>query len=114
MNKKNILLIVFLALFLVPELLWSPVSSIFFSFFDILNIDRNNLLDDISVNIISSIIAIQSVGIIGATVMLFKYAFHSDGIKKVGIFLLSALGIVLSIISLFVLLVSISLRNIGF
>ena len=114
MNKKNILLIIFLALFLIPELLWSPVSSIFLSFFDIYDIGRDTLLDDVSINIVSSIIALQSIGIIGATVMLFKLASRFKGTRKTSIIVLSSFCVVFSVVSLFVFLISISLRNIGF
>ena len=109
MSRKNILILLFLAAFIIPELLWFPVSSIFLSFFDIYHISRDTWLDNISPNAVSLIIAIETISILGLTTLLLRALK-----KRPLLILLAIVSSLVSIISLFVFFISISLRNIGF
>jgi|SaaInlStandDraft_6_1057023.scaffolds.fasta_scaffold144173_1 hypothetical protein len=113
MNKKNKILI-FSSLFVVPELIWSPIITIFFNFFIYKYVFRNTSFFTFPEYLMTIIVALQVVGIIGFSFLVIKQVRKSSQANKVGLTLLSILGIVLSIISLFVFLVLTSLGNIGF
>ncbi len=113
MDRKNKIVLSSLA-FAIPELIWSPVSTIFLNFFIYKYIFRDTSLLNSSKYIITLVVAIQCVGIVVFSILAFKESTKSSGVKKVGMLLLGILGIVLSIISLFVFLILTSLGNIGF
>ncbi len=110
MNKKNILLIIFLALFLIPELLWLASFSVFLSFFDIYHISKETYRDTFSNNLVSIILFLQLVGITGFLVSTSKLKTINPKIK----FPTIAVSIILGIVVLFSFLVSVSLRSPGF
>ncbi|MBI2051036.1 MAG: hypothetical protein HYT31_04530 [Parcubacteria group bacterium] len=113
MNKQNKALI-FLSFFIVPELIWSPVATIFLNFFTYKYVFRATSFFDFPEYLMAIIVALQAVGMIGFSFLMIKQIRQSSHLKRSGIILLSILGLVLSIISLFVLLVLTSLGNIGF
>lgn len=109
----SFLLIILSLLFVIPELLWSPLFTILFSFFKSNYIFRPTRFVNFSENIISLLLAFEFVGLLGFTILTwekFVLIFKNHSLS-----LLSRLVLVcLSLLSLFVLWTSLAFRNIGF
>ncbi len=113
MNKK-ILLITFTALFIIPEILWSPLLNAIYNFFNSGSYLRDTNFLSFSNSILSFIFFLETAGLIGVTTTIFNYIKLSTGIKKL-LFILSFLLLaLLSLVSLFFLWASFAYRSIGF
>lgn len=110
--KKNLLIGSFL-MFAIPELLWSPILNILSSFLSPNYIFRKTIFYNFSNNLISLVLAIQSFGLVGLTVLLFRSSQNCIGFKKVAVIICGIFTASFTIISFFVLWVSFSLRSIG-
>ena len=113
MNKKNIFLTISFLMFVIPELLWSPIISILSSFLSPNYIFRKTNFDNFSNNLISFILTIQSVGLVSFAVLLLQLSKNYHGFKKVGVIICGILTALVAIISCFELWFSFSLRSIG-
>ena len=110
MKKKNILLIIFLALFLIPELLWSPVTNI------VLGLRVNYIFRDtaflgFSSSTILLIYAIQIIGAIGSSILSFKVSKNFLAKTRSLLILLGVIFIFISILSVFALFLSVLSSN---
>jgi len=112
MKTKKALLVIFLTLFLIPELLWSLVSSIFLSFVDVYSISRKSGADNFSADTLSVILWIQSFGAIGTAVMSFILAGFRE--KRALYATIGTLFIFVSLASLLSLFLSYALYSFGF
>jgi hypothetical protein len=103
---QKIWMAIFIAMFVIPEILWGPVANFIYSFINP-TIDgypqliRNNFLFDFQYEkFLKSIIIIQTIGILVFSFFWFK---HIKNINSKIIFLLvSLLCILISLICLFV------------
>lgn len=114
MTKQQIWLAVFLAMFLVPEILWSPIGNVVFDFLQRTNnveIFRPNFLTvSDNINLLLYVVCFQFIGILGGTVITIKANIAS--LPK--LLLVSVMTVVL-LVTGFVLYVIFSLRHgIGF
>jgi len=114
MKRKKILLAIFLLLFILPEILWSDVPTLVLSFFIYNYTFRDTAFFTFSESIISLIFLLQSIGIIGTTIIVGKLAFQTSGLKKAIYILLSISCVALSVVTLFALLVATSFGPVGF
>ncbi|MBU2523774.1 hypothetical protein KKG71_01100 [Patescibacteria group bacterium] len=110
MNKKNILLIIFLALFLVPELLWSPVTNIILGL-RVNYIFRDTAFLSFSSSTILLIYVIQIIGAIGSSIFLFKVSKIFSEKTRSLLVLLGVVFILISILSVFALFLSLLSSN---
>ena len=113
-KQQRTWLAVFLVMFLVPEVLWSPVGNLVFDFFQRTNnveIFRPNFLTvSDNINLLLYVVCFQFIGILGSTIIAIKANVAS--LSK--LILVSVMTIVL-LVTGFVLYVIFSLRHgIGF
>lgn len=117
-KKQKLWLWVFIALFVIPELLWSPVGNFVYSLYMPLRggsaqILRDNfLLDNKYDNLYSSILFIQLLGIFLTALFLIYLYKHFK--HKVWFWLGVVLLFLLAVLVFFLFGFSITLRNIGF
>ncbi len=114
-KKQKIIFGIFLALFAVPELLWSPVGNFVYEFLQKGNKAvplRQNFLDNTdNINILSSILFVQLLGLLTTTTFLISVR---KNIKNKGLFWVGALLLlILTVIAFFAFGLSVSLRHIG-
>ena len=97
-------------MFLVPEVLWSPVGNLIYDFFqnsNIIKIFRPNFLTvSDNTNLLLYVICLQFIGILGGTITVIKADFRLS-LKL----LLVPIMIILLVITGFVLYVVFSLRH---
>ncbi len=114
---QKIWLGVFLAMFLVPEILWSPVGNFVYELFsDSANVKpfRDNFLYQTmdNANYLSSILFIQLLGIF--LTFIYLIVVRKSIQNKIIFWLSLGVALLLSVITFFCFGLSISLRNIGF
>lgn len=114
MKKKSLLFVVSLLLFLIPEMLWSPVVTIFFNFFVVNYIFRQTDFVDFTPNIISIVLFVEFIGLISSSIILFNISLSLHNKIKFINLSFGVLLFILSIMSLFSFLVSVFFRDIGF
>ncbi len=109
---KNIWLWIFIAMFAIPEILWSPVSNFLYMFWKGGNIPfilRDNFLMHSDYRKLAiAIIFLQCFGALLSLIVIYK-----TSIKFIFKFLLSVLFFIFLVLSLFVLFVLISTVNIS-
>lgn len=111
-KKQKIWFGVFLAMFLVPEILWSPVGNVVYELFQSGNSNslRSNFLTGYQHNsIYQSILIFQTVGL-----MLSIYYLKKNVLKKLVKYCLIVFLIILLILTLAVLYLSFAVKNLGF
>ncbi len=115
---QKIWLGVFLAMFLVPEILWSPVGNYIYSLVKptvngSIQIMRDNfLLHTDNVNLYSTVLFIQ---LVGSILYFIFYVKHSESIKYKWVFgTLGVFSFLFAVVCFFLFGFSISLRHIGF
>ncbi len=97
MNFKKILYVIFWGLFLIPEILWSPIINIV-SGQKVNYIFRQTAFQDFSFGLILLIYLLQTLGSIGISILSFKISHNISGSKRS---LLVAIGVVFIFIGLF-------------
>ena len=105
-------------MFLVPEILWSPVGNFVYSLIkptvngSIQTLRVNFLMDSDNINIYSTVLFIQLVG----SVCYFVYAVtHSNNIKHKILFgIFGVFSFLFAVLAFFSFGLSVSLRHIGF
>lgn len=115
MNKRKILNSLYLALFLLPEILWSPIGNFIYSFFmPTINgsspVLRNNFLLNSDNELLFLIVLIIQFFGIAIFSMNYKKKYNKRLFDK-AIFLICLL---LSLVSLSVLVMAYSISHIGF
>lgn len=116
-KKQKVWLWIFLGMFLVPEVSWSSVFNVIYSFFmplenGSIQVFRQNFLQNRdNINIYSSILFIQFLGLLLLSVYLAKLNLE---IKKWYLWVLVAVLLILTIITFFIFGLSVQLRSIGF
>jgi hypothetical protein len=95
-------------------MLWSPVVTIFFNFFIFNYIFRQTGFVDFTPTVISMVLAVEFIGLIGSSIILFNISLGLQNKAKLINFSLGVLLFILSIISLFSFLVSVFFRDLGF
>ena len=113
-TKEKILITVFLLLLIIPELVWSPLPTVLMNFFNSDYFFRRTDFLNFSQNTISSIFFVETIGLAGLLVLLFRFVLCSHGFKKVLYLILDVGILVLSLLAIFVLWLSFTLRSIGF
>ena len=115
---QKIWLWVFFAMFLVPEILWSPAGNFVYSWYmPLLNGSvqtlRNNILLKVdNYNLYSAILFVQFLGLFAAFLMLvgLRKKIYNKQLLWSGL----VLSLLFSVILLFCFGLSVSLRHIGF
>ena len=115
-KKQKIWLYIFLALFVIPEVLWSPVGNfvyeLFLSHYGSTRPFRNNFLQQSNnINYLSTILFLQLLGIFSTFIYLI---ITRKNITKIPFWLSILATLLLSIITFFCFGLSISLRHFGF
>ena len=116
-KKQKIWLWVFLAMFIIPEVLWSPVGNFVYSWImptvnGSIQTMRNNFLMSIeNVNLYTLVLFIQLVGI--SLVFIYLIIVRKN-IEKIPFWVGVLSALFLSVITFFCFGLSISLRHIGF
>ena len=114
-KKQKVWLTIFILMFVIPEILWSPALNFIYEFFQKSNsvhqIRPNFLANTDNANIYSSILFIQFIGLLFTTISLFIVNLKS---KRVLLWILDSGLLILTIISFFIFGFSVSLRHIGF
>jgi ABC-type bacteriocin/lantibiotic exporter with double-glycine peptidase domain len=110
-KKQKMCLWIFLGMFIVPEVLWSPSSDLFYGFYNNSGGFRHTFLQNSDyINILSTVLCIQLAGLVFSFIYI---AFIHKQVKNKFLLWLSLL--ILFILSLIVFLVfgiSVSLRHI--
>ena len=96
MNFKNFLYKIFWGLFLIPEILWSPIINVV-SGQKVNYIFRQTAFQDFSFGLILLIYLLQTLAAIGISVLSFRISHNISGSKKS---LLVAVGVVFIFVSL--------------
>ena len=113
--RKKILAIVFLSFFLLPEIFWSPLIVVALNFFNPEYYWRATDFLLFSNDIMFFIYTVEAVGLVGFTILLFNFLNLTRGLGKLAIIFIGILFILISMFSLFILWLSLALRNgIGF
>lgn len=105
-KTQKIWMWIFVAMFAIPEILWSPVVNFLYSFFNpqvggYPKLLRNNfLLDYQHENLLKTVIIIQIVGILSFFIFWFKNKNNIPSKKIFWIFYF--LGLLICLVSLFV------------
>ena len=105
-KTQKIWMWIFIAMFTIPEILWSPVGNFIYSFFKPLKngysqLLRNNFLFDYRYeNLLKFIILIQSIAVVSFLIFLFK----NKNIKKSKIifWIILTISLLVCLITLFV------------
>lgn len=107
---------VFIAMFAIPEILWSPVGNFLFAFIQNSNspspLRDNFLLNPDYANFFSAVLGIQAVGIL--LILIYVLLYHrliKSTLVLLGLILLLSVAF---LVVFFLCGISISLRHIGF
>lgn len=105
---------IFLAMFIIPELLWSPVVNFVYELYKNTGFPvRNSILEKTeNINLLSSVLFVQTLGLLLTAIYLLAVR---KNIKNKIIFWMGFVLLFVSTILVFYLFgLSVSLRNIGF
>ena len=116
-KMQKVWLIVFLGMFLVPEIFWSPVGNQFYQFYNTqfgnTHPFRMNFLNNPdNANILSTILFVQFVGLLASFVYLL--IIHKSIQNKVILWASCLLLFLATVVIFFLFGFSVSLRHIGF
>ena len=106
-TKQKIWFAIFLAMFAVPEVLWSPVSDFYYEFWqsgkigNIIPLRQNFLNNSDNVGILKLVIVIQLLSLFIAFGILLVAKFNSKIIKRITILLLIILIFLVGFMVLF-------------
>ena len=115
---QKIWLGIFLAMFIVPEILWSPVGNFLYSMYKpsqqgSIQVLRNNfLLNSENINILSTVLFIQMAGLLFSGI--FLVVVHKSIKNKILLWASSILLFLAAVIAFFLFGLSVSLRHFGF
>ena len=105
-------------MFVVPEVLWSPVGNFIYSLYtNHINgnssLLRNNFLENPdNINILSTVLFIQTVGLLFSSIYLI--IIHKNIKNKIMLWVFSVLLFLAAVMVFFLFGFSVSLRHIGF
>ena len=115
-KTQKIMFWVFSGLFLLPEILWSPIGNFIYEFVDdsanVKPFRDNFLMGFDNYNLYSSVLFVQFVSILSFFIYLIY--LHKKISNKIVLWLGLIVSFLLSVIAFFCFGLSISLRNIGF
>lgn len=115
-KPQKIWLSVFLAMFLIPELLWSPIGNFAYEWFQNTNSVvplRNNFLMDLNnINWFSSVVFIQMAGLL--LLVVYLLIINKNIKNKLALWSGIVLSFILLVAAFFTFGLSVSLRHIGF
>jgi len=103
-KKQKIWMWIFIAMFAIPEILWSPITNILFSFFSkpingAPSILRSNVLFDYGHDtILKTVILVQLIGSTIFTIFWFKNIRNVS--SKVKFWIVALLGLIIWLISM--------------
>lgn len=106
-KKQKIWMWIFTAMFVVPEILWNPVSNFIYSFFSKPNNGLPQLLRDSFLfnyqyeNLLKTIITIQLIGIISFFILWLKNKNNIN--SRIIFWIILLLSLLISLVSLFIL-----------
>jgi len=116
-KMQKVWLAIFLAMFIMPEVLWSPVGNSAYEFYMTsygnTHPFRNNFLQNPdNINILSTVLFIQMAGLLFSSIYLV--IIHNSIKNKIVLWLFSILLFLAAVVVFFLFGFSVSLRHIGF